>query len=169
MSHIVKLALKFKVKQALDHAINAASEGAEHVSNYRFYDNNVVSGLGIQFNGWKYKAVIDNDGNMVYDTYKGKWGNESHMENFCKEYTFEVARSWAMNHGYFVQDNGVIMTITTPEGGNISVTADGQVATSGFVGSSCQETTGTLEALMGERITESLTDEYYHAPQYSVV
>ena len=169
MSHIVKVALKFKVQQALDHAINIASDGAEVVDDYKFYDGHVVSGLGIQFNDWKYKAVVDNEGTMIYDTFKGQWGSESHMENFCKEYTFEVARSWAMEHGYFVQDNGNMLSITIPEGGSIEVTADGQVATSGFVGSSCQETTGTLEALMGERQTESLTEEYYYAPQYSSV
>jgi hypothetical protein len=169
MSHIVKVALKFKVQQALDHAIKTASCGAKPVENYEFYDGNKVSGLGIQFNGWRYKAVIDNEGTMVYDTFDGEWGDESHMEKFCREYTFEVARSWAMERGYLVQDCGTILNIITSEGGNIAVTADGQVATSGFAGSDCQETTGTLEALMGERQTESLTEEYYYAPQYDSV
>lgn len=169
MSHIVKVALKFKVQQALDHAVKVASEGAEQVNDYQFFNRKTASGLGIQFKGWNYKAVINSDGTMVYDNYKGKWGNQSHMDNFCKEYTFEIARSWAMEMGYMVQDNGNILTIITPEGGNISVAADGQVATSGFVGSNCQETTGTLEALMGERQTETLTEEYYHAPQFNLV
>jgi len=167
VSHIVKIALKFKVQQALEHAVNAASKGAESVDEYKFYDGHVASGLGIQFEGWVYKAVIDNDGTMIYDTYNGAWGDQSHMDNFCREYTFEVARLWAMERGYLVQDNGTTLNIVTPEGGNIAVTADGQVATSGFVGAGCQETTGTLESLMGERLTEALTEEFYLAPQYA--
>jgi len=123
--------------------------------------------LELRFNGWVDKAVIDNDGTMVYDNFKGAWGKQSHMEKFCKEYTFEVARSWAMERGYLVQDCGTVLNIITLEGGTIAVTADGQVETSGFFGSGCQETTSTLEALMGERETESLTDEYYRVPQYA--
>ena len=169
MSHIVKIALKFKVQQALAHAVKVASEGAEQITDYKFYDKQVVSGLGIQFPKWLYKAVVDNDGNMVYDTFRGHWGKESHIKRFCKEYTFEVARIWAMERGYLVQDCGTVLNIITPEGGTISVAADGQVATSNFVGSGCQETTGTLEALIGEPQTEALTEEYYHAPQYNTV
>jgi len=166
MSHIVKIALRFKVKQALDHAIQVASEGAERVDGYKFYDGTVASGLGIQFKDWQYKAVVDNDGAMIHDNYNGMWGKQSHLDKFCQEYTFEVARSWAMERGYLVQDNGCILTMITPEGGSIVVTADGQVATSGFVGADCQQTTGTLEALMGERQTEAVTEEYYLAPQH---
>jgi len=169
MSHIVKVALKFHVQQALDHAVRVASEGAEHVDNYRFYDGNTVSGLGIQFNDWRFKAVVDESGTLVYDVFNGVWGERSHLDNFCREYTFEVARNWAMERGYLVQDNSAILHILTPEGGDIAITADGQVATSGFVGSDCQEATGTLEGLLGERQTEALTGEYYYAPQFNQV
>jgi hypothetical protein len=59
-----------------------------------------VTGLGVQLPDWRYPAVCQLDsGEIRYDNYKGRWGEQQHLDRFVQVYTVEKAKIEARRRG----------------------------------------------------------------------
>jgi len=60
-----------------------------------------VAGLGVQLPDWKYLAVCQVDtGEIRYDNYGGRWGEQQHLDQFLQAYAIERAKAEARCKGH---------------------------------------------------------------------
>ena len=60
-----------------------------------------VSGLGIQLPDWKYVVVCDlSSGQLQYDNYEGRWGDQEHLDRFLQRYAVEKCRIESRKQGH---------------------------------------------------------------------
>jgi hypothetical protein len=60
-----------------------------------------VTGLILRLPGWEYPAVIDTlSGQIHYDNFGGRWGEERHLHRFLQMYAVEKARLEATRRGH---------------------------------------------------------------------
>jgi hypothetical protein len=59
-----------------------------------------VTGLGVQLPDWRYPAVCQLDsGEIKYDNYGGRWGEQQHLDRFLQAYAVERAKIEARRRG----------------------------------------------------------------------
>jgi hypothetical protein len=64
-----------------------------------------ATGLLLQLPGWKYPAVIDTvSGNVQFDNFAGRWGNQQHLDHFLQMYAVEKCRQEARQKGMQFQE-----------------------------------------------------------------
>ena len=74
------------------------------MGTHRLYAGPEV-GMGIQFKNWQYPIVVDpQTGEVRYDTYNGRWGNEKDLHNLEAYYSIEKAKLEASRQGYTVEE-----------------------------------------------------------------
>ena len=121
MSHIVQI--KTQVHDA--HAVRAACRRlglAEPVQGTTRLFSGEVSGLAVQFSGWRYPAVCQLDtGQIQYDNFQGNWGEQKELDQFLQSYAVERAKNEARRHGHSVteqqlQDGSIKLTIQVSGG-----------------------------------------------------
>jgi hypothetical protein len=57
--------------------------------------------LLVQLPGWLYPAVIDTStGEVRYDTFEGRWGDQVQLHRFLQAYAVEAAKLEARKKGY---------------------------------------------------------------------
>lgn len=54
--------------------VNEAKTGT--YKQFQLYQKQQLSGVAIQFEGWKYPVILQPDGKIAMDTYEGNWGNK---------------------------------------------------------------------------------------------
>lgn len=62
-------------------------------------------GLGIKLPGWKYPAVVKDDGTVAYDNYNGSWGKIEELNMVTAHYGLEKAKHEAILKGYSTQES----------------------------------------------------------------
>jgi hypothetical protein len=76
-----------------------------------------VTGLAVELPNWRYPAVCDTEtGQVQYDNYNGRWGDQEHLDRFLQAYAVEKARIEARKKGHSVteqqlQDGSIKVTI----------------------------------------------------------
>jgi hypothetical protein len=59
-----------------------------------------VTGLGVQLPDWRYPAVCQlESGEIRYDNYNGRWGEQQHLDRFLQMYAVEKAKIEARCRG----------------------------------------------------------------------
>ncbi len=59
-----------------------------------------VAGLGVRLPDWRYPAVCRLEtGEIRYDTYGGRWGEQKHLDAFLQSYAVEKAKIEARRRG----------------------------------------------------------------------
>ena len=67
-----------------------------------------AAGLLLQLPGWQYPAVIDvASGEIRFDNYEGKWGDQKHLDRFLQMYAVERARIEARKKGHTVTEQAL--------------------------------------------------------------
>ena len=55
----------------------------------------------MQLPNWRYPIVADlNSGQLQYDNFQGRWGNQSCLDRFLQAYAVELARAAARKKGH---------------------------------------------------------------------
>jgi hypothetical protein len=76
-----------------------------------------VTGLAVELPDWRYPAVCDTEtGQVHFDNYNGRWGDQEHLDRFLQSYAVEKARIEARKKGHTVteqqlQDGSIKLTI----------------------------------------------------------
>lgn len=82
MSHTIKAT---DVRLAPESVLQAAQKLGykTEVGKVRLFDRTEVEGLAVSLPGWSYPLVVQPDGALVYDNYKGRWGNIEELEKLA--------------------------------------------------------------------------------------
>ena len=99
MSHIVILHARVKDAAAIAAACHRLGL-AEPVQGTARLFSGEASGLLLQLPGWRYPAVIDTaTGEVRYDTFAGRWGEQAQFARFLQLYAVEAAKLEARRKG----------------------------------------------------------------------
>ena len=99
MSHIVTV--KMEIRDAA--AVRAACQRLKlpqpvHGTSKLF--SGEVTGLAVELPDWRYPAVCDTEtGQVHYDNYNGRWGDQEHLDRFLQGYAVEKARIESRKRG----------------------------------------------------------------------
>ena len=64
-----------------------------------------VTGLAVELPEWQYPVVCNTTtGELKYDNYNGRWGQQSHRDQFLQAYTVEKAKLEARRQGHSVSE-----------------------------------------------------------------
>lgn len=63
--------------------------------------NGEVEGLAVQLPDWYYPVVADlATGQVKFDNYNGRWGEQKHLDAFLQAYAVEKAKAEARKRGH---------------------------------------------------------------------
>ena len=99
MSHIVKLQTKMTDPKAIAAACKRLGLDEPVQGTAKVYGTK-VTGTVINLPGWNYPLVIEADGTVKYDNYRGSWGDEEKLNDFQQAYGLECARQMAQAKGW---------------------------------------------------------------------
>lgn len=98
MSHTMNIAIELHDRQALEAACQRLGLALEE-GKYKLYSS-IEEGIAIFLPGWKYPALVKNDGTVAYDNYGGRWGKIEEMNKLRAFYGLEKAKIEARKKGY---------------------------------------------------------------------
>jgi gamma-glutamylcyclotransferase (GGCT)/AIG2-like uncharacterized protein YtfP len=99
----MNIALQITDIQALKLAARRMGCKVEENADVRLYSS-VEHGTAVYLPGWKYPAVVKNDGSVACDTYGGRWGDEAKLNELTAYYGLEKAKLEAQRQGYTVEE-----------------------------------------------------------------
>lgn len=109
MSHIVTCRAKLQNREHLVAAIEALQAEGNQLQllgdgSHEVYMKK-VDGTAIQLAGWRYPVVVDvNTGEVTYDNYRGRWGDEEQLDLLFQQFAIEGARATARQQGLTFQE-----------------------------------------------------------------
>ena len=116
MSHIVTVEIEIRDLEAVEAACRRLGL-KEPVHGKATLFQTEVEGILVQLPEWHYPIVCDlAGGNIQYDNYKGRWGDEKYFDSFKQAYTVEKATLEARRQGYEafeepLEDGSIRLTI----------------------------------------------------------
>jgi len=116
MSHIVHIKTEVRDRAAIKAAcirnqLPAPTEGTARLFSAE------ATGTIVQLPNWKYPVVCNiESGQIAYDNYQGRWGDQRHLDRFLQSYAVEKTRRVARQKGYSIleqpqQDGSIKLTI----------------------------------------------------------
>ncbi|MFZ1933916.1 MAG: hypothetical protein WCB27_06840 [Thermoguttaceae bacterium] len=100
MSHVVQI--QTEIRDAA--AVRAACQRLglpEPIQGRTKLFSGEVSGLAVQLPNWQYPVVADlTSGQVKYDNFGGRWGEQKHLDQFLQAYAVELARAEARKKGH---------------------------------------------------------------------
>lgn len=104
MSHIVTVKTRLRDPIAIAAACRRLGLAAPVEGKAQLFSGE-ERGWIVQLEGWTYPAVIDVvSGEVRYDNYSGKWGDDAHLDRFLQMYAVERAKIEARKKGYTVTE-----------------------------------------------------------------
>ena len=104
MSHIVKI--KTEVRDSA--AVRAACQRRRlpvPVDGIHKLFSGEATGLAVQLPDWRYPVVCElTSGQVLYDNYEGRWGDQQHLHGLLQSYAVEKARIEARKQGHTVTE-----------------------------------------------------------------
>ncbi len=99
MSHIVEIKTEIRDAAAVGAACQRLRLPQPVQGTHRLFSGQ-VAGLGVKLPEWRYPAVCQLDtGEMRYDNYGGRWGEQQHLDAFLQSYAVEKAKIEARRRG----------------------------------------------------------------------
>jgi len=107
MSHVVSIQSQVRDRSAVAAACQRLKLPVPIQGTAKLYSSE-ATGLIVQFPGWNFPAVIDvSNGTIQYDTFNGRWGDETHLDRFLQAYTVELAKAEARKKGFQVSEQAL--------------------------------------------------------------
>jgi hypothetical protein len=100
LSHIVELHAEVRDATAVQAACQRLRLPQPVQGTHRLFSGE-VTGLAVQLEEWRYPVVCDlGTGQVQFDNYGGKWGEQKHMDAFLQAYAVEKAKIEARRKGH---------------------------------------------------------------------
>jgi hypothetical protein len=99
MSHLVKIQTEIRDPAAV---MSACQRLALPVPSHRTvtFFNSEATGLAVELPDWRYPVVCQTEtGQLHYDNYEGRWGDQKHLDTFKQTYAIEKAKLEARREG----------------------------------------------------------------------
>ncbi len=104
MSHIVHIKTQVKDAAAVQAACQRLSLPPPVMDTFKLFTS-TATGLGVQLPGWRYPVVCDvTTGQVQYDDFQGRWGEQSQLHRFLQTYAVEKARLEARRQGHTLSE-----------------------------------------------------------------
>lgn len=105
MSHIVSIKTQVKDPLAVAAACRRLQLSEPHTGTAKLYTSE-ATGLIVALPEWLYPVICDTaTGELHYDNFKGRWGDESHLHRFLQAYAVEKATIEARRAGHSVRES----------------------------------------------------------------
>lgn len=104
MSHIVEIQTEVRDPAALAVACERLEVPLPKHRTVRLF-NAEVTGLAVELPGWRYPVVCQLEtGQIKYDNYQGRWGEQRHLDRLTQFYAVEKTRIEARRQGHSVTE-----------------------------------------------------------------
>lgn len=104
MSHIVTIKTEVRDANAVRAACQRRRLSSPVQGTHRLFSGE-VTGLGVELPDWRYPVVCQLDsGQLQYDNYNGRWGEQDHLDGFLQCYAVEKAKIEARRQGHSVTE-----------------------------------------------------------------
>jgi len=113
MSHIVQIQTEIRDVVALASACKRLDLAPPIHRSVRLFSEE-ATGMAVELSGWRYPVVCQLEtGQIQYDNYGGRWGDQSQLNRLVQMYAIEKTRIEARRRGHSVsehlQDDGSVM------------------------------------------------------------
>ena len=100
MSHIVQIKTEIRDGLAVRCACQRLKLPQAVEGTHRLFSGE-ATGLGVLLPAWKFPVVCKLDsGELAYDNYNGRWGQQSELDRFLQGYAVEMAKLEARRKGH---------------------------------------------------------------------
>lgn len=107
MSHIVSIKTQVKDPLAVQAACRRLQLPEPSHRTVTVYSTE-ATGLVVELPGWRYPLVCNTEsGELKYDTFRGRWGDETQLYKFLQIYAVEKAKIEARRQGHSVQEQAL--------------------------------------------------------------
>lgn len=107
MSHIVRIQTEVRDGAAVFAACRRR-QLAEPVAGKHLLFSGEVEGLAVRLRDWTYPAVCQLEtGEVLYDNFGGRWGEQRELDQFMQAYAVEKARIEARKRGHTVTEQSL--------------------------------------------------------------
>ena len=107
MSHIVRIQTEVRDATAVFAACRRR-QLAEPVAGKHLLFSGEVEGLAVRLREWTYPAVCQLEtGEVQYDNFGGRWGEQRELDQFMQAYAIEKARIEARKRGHTVTEQSL--------------------------------------------------------------
>ncbi len=107
MSHIVRIQTQVRDEAAVFAACRRRQLG-EPVAGKHLLFSGEVEGLAVRLRDWTYPAVCQLEtGEVQYDNFGGRWGEQRELDQFMQAYAVEKARIEARKRGHAVMEQSL--------------------------------------------------------------
>ena len=162
-SHTIKVNVEFNDVEILRRVVEKMGGEWLGVKDHKLYDRN-VHGQGFRLPNWRFPLVLDQTGALSYDDFNGSWGDVRDLEGLKTGYASERVVKAAEQLGWHATVDGEGQTVVhNPNGGSVTVKADGSLEGAGFVGQACHDPMVQLAQAVGGVTEMSPNHEYYQA------
>ena len=104
MSHIVSIRTQVRDPVAIEAACRRLQLPAPTRGTAKLFTSE-ASGVIVQLPRWKYPVVCDTaTGDVRYDNYQGRWGEQVQLDRFLQAYAVEKATIEARRKGHSVTE-----------------------------------------------------------------
>ena len=104
MSHIVTIQTQVRDPAALAAACRRIGIASPVAGRARLFSGE-AEGLLVNLPGWRYPVVVDTQaGDLKYDNYNGRWGEQSQLDRLLQAYAVEKATLEARKAGHTVRE-----------------------------------------------------------------
>ena len=121
MSHIVTVNSQLKDAGGVAAACRRLGLSAPVHKTVKLFSGE-ATGLAVKLPDWNYPVVIDTaNGEVRYDNFEGRWGEQKHLDAFLRAYAVEVVKAQSRRKGHTVTEqtleNGAIKLTVEVNGG----------------------------------------------------
>ena len=104
MSHVVTVKSEVRDAAAVKAACQRLKLPPPVQGTHKLFSNS-ATGLAVQLPKWRYPAVCDlSTGQVHYDNFKGRWGEQAKLDQFLQAYAVERAKAEARRRGHQVTE-----------------------------------------------------------------
>lgn len=104
MSHIVEIQTQVRDPSALRAACDRVGLETPLEGEAKLFSG-TATGWIVRLRDWRYPAVFDTtSGNVAYDNFGGRWGEQSRLDNLLQMYAVEKAKIEARRQGHSVTE-----------------------------------------------------------------
>jgi len=121
MSHVVVIQTEIRDRAAIEAACRRLRLKTPVNGTTRLFSTD-VTGLIVELPDWRYPVVaLLKTGELKYDNYEGRWGDEKELGKLLQAYAVELAKAEALRKGHLVHEralsNGDIRVTVELNGG----------------------------------------------------
>lgn len=104
MSHIVTIQTEIRDAAAVHAATGRLGLAEPTTQTVKFFSGE-ATGLAVELPDWRYPVVCDlNAGQLRYDNFSGRWGEQKHLDSLLQMYAVEKAKLEARKAGHGVSE-----------------------------------------------------------------